>query len=119
MDVPVTSVRSRSKHASSQRGGGSERDVVVRRSVAAARAGGSRGEVVGRDRDVALRREAVASATAAVEALGAREELDVVGDDVDRLALVTVLVLVLAPLQTAVDRHGASLREVLGGVLTL
>src|SRR3954468_17796774 len=97
-EVRGSSVPSRSKHASSHARVGSERDVVVGRA-AAATAGRRRGEVVGGDGDVALRREAVA-AVAVAEALGAREELDVVGDDVDRLAFVAVLVLELPPLQT-------------------
>src|SRR4051794_19585271 len=94
IDVPVTSVPSRSKHASSHAGVGSERDVVVRRASAATATAADRrrGEVVGGDRHVALGAEPVAT-VAVAEALGAREELDVVGDDVDRLALVAVLVL--------------------------
>src|SRR5205823_2425510 len=108
-EVRGSSVPSRSKHASSHARVGSERDVVVGR--AAATAGRRRGEVVGGDGDVALRREAVA-AVAVAEALGAREELDVVGDDVDRLALVAVLVLELPPLQATIDGDRAPLREV-------
>src|SRR3954447_24021876 len=122
IDVPVTSVPSRSKHASSPAGVGSERDVVVRRASAAAAAATAadrrRGEVVGGDRHVALGAEPVAT-VAVAEALGAREELDVVGDDVDRLALVAVLVLELPPLQATVDRDRTALGEVLGGVLAL
>src|SRR3954452_1902805 len=99
---------------------GLERDVVVggRRRRAAVPPSGGR-EVVGRDRDVALGREAVAGPAAALEALGRGQELDVVGDDVDRLTLVAVLVLVLAPLEAPVDRDRAALRQVLGGVLAL
>src|SRR5690606_17297381 len=47
------------------------------------------------------------------------EELDRVGDDLDRLALVALAVVELAPLQPAVDRHGAALLEVGRAVLAL
>src|SRR5205085_1682850 len=52
-------------------------------------------------------------------ALAAAEELDVVGDDLDRLALRPVLGLPLAPVQPAVDRDGAALGEELRAALAL
>src|SRR3954465_14097142 len=67
--------------------------------------------------DVGARREAVAAAAGVVARAG--EELDRVGDDVDPLAVVALLVLPLAPLEAPVDRHGAALREVAGAVLAL
>jgi hypothetical protein len=75
-------------------------------------------EVVRVDRDVRAGGEAVAAAVAGVVAR-AREELDRVGDDVDALAVVAVLVLPLAPLEAAVDRDRAALGEVAGAVLAL
>src|SRR5437588_8680288 len=97
-----------------------ERDVVVRRASARAlarTAGGRRLEVRSVRRDVALRREAGAAAVLA--GVARTEELDRVGDDVHRLALVPLLVLPLAPLEAAVNRDGAPLLEVLGAVLAL
>src|ERR1044071_1666734 len=61
-------------------------------------------------RDVGLAALAVASAA---------EELDRVGDDLDRLALRAVLRLVLAPVQATVDGHRPSLGEVLRAALAL
>src|SRR5207247_2154484 len=92
-----------------------ERDVVVARGGRAGRGGG---EVAGVDRDVGPRGEAVAGGVAA-GLVTSSEELHRVRDDVDRLALVAVLVLELAPLEASVDRDGASLREVAGAVLAL
>src|SRR3954466_8327596 len=89
-----------------------ERDVVVRRPGPGRRllkVAGVRGHV-------ALRGE---PATVLRCALPGTEELDGVGDDIDRLALVPVLVLPLAPLEAAVDGHGAALLEILGAVLAL
>src|SRR6218665_603170 len=88
-----------------------ERDVVVR---GAATAGGCGLEVGGVRGDVGLRREALTAATAVAATLesalaATTEELDRVGDDVDRLALVALLVLPLAPLETAVDRDRPAL----------
>ena len=72
-------------------------------------------EVPGVRGNVALRREA---ATVLATLAGA-EELDGIGNDIHRLALVALLVLPLAPLEPSVDRHRAALREVLGAVLAL
>src|SRR3954471_17752808 len=87
----------------------SERNVVVR---------GGRGspcEVAGVGRNVGLRRE-----TAAVLAtLAGSQELDGIGNDIHCLALVPVLVLPLAPLEPAVERDRAPLREVVRAVLAL
>src|SRR6266508_450985 len=91
---------------------GSERNVVVRRPP-----GGYRRlrEVGGVRRNVALRRE-----TAAVlAALAGAEELNGVGNDIDRLPLVAALVLPLAPLEPPVDRDRPPLGEVLRAVLAL
>src|SRR5919199_307210 len=74
-------------------------------------------EVVRVDGDVGARREAVAAAARVVAR--AREELDRVGDDVDPLAVVALLVLPLAPLEAPVDRDGAALAQVAGAVLAL
>ena len=51
--------------------------------------------------------------------LAPAEELDALGDDLDGLALRAVLSLPLTPLEAAVDRDGATLREVLRAVLAL
>src|SRR5271166_2913204 len=51
--------------------------------------------------------------------LAGAEELHVVGDDLDRLSLGAVLGLPLSPLQTAVDRDGAALREEASAALRL
>src|SRR5688500_5390975 len=91
-----------------------ERDVVVGRAAAAR---GRRGEVADVGRDVALRREAASVLSPA--AMRTAEELIRVGDDLDRLAVVALLVLPLAPLEATVDRDRAALGEVLGGVLAL
>src|SRR5262249_42556559 len=56
---------------------------------------------------------------AALGVLATAEELDAVGDDLDRLALGAVLRVPLAPLEAPVDRDGAALREVLRAVLAL
>src|SRR5918999_4685746 len=90
---------------------GSERDVVVRSPGDRRR----RLEVAGVCRDVALRREA----TAVLAALSGAEELDGIGNDIHRLALVALLVLPFAPLEPSVDRDRPSLREVLSAVLAL
>src|SRR3954453_14535580 len=74
-----------------------ERNVVVRG------ARGSRCEVAGIGRNVALRREA----TAVLATLAGTQELDGVGNDIDGLALVAFLVLPLTPVQPAVDRDRA------------
>src|ERR687888_273858 len=62
--------------------------------------------------------ELVASAEAALVAPSA-EELDRVGDDLDRLALGAVLGLPLAPVEAAVDADRPALREVLRAALAL
>src|SRR5581483_12021024 len=49
----------------------------------------------------------------------AAEELHGLGDDLDRLPLLAVLGLPLAPVEAAVDRDGPALREVLRAVLAL
>src|SRR6478752_8949666 len=60
------------------------------------------------------------SMTAGPSVIAPAEELHGVGHDLDGLALAgAVLGLPLAPLQAAVDRDGAALREVLGAVLAL
>src|SRR5215467_8194421 len=56
---------------------------------------------------------------AAVAVTTAAQELDAIGDDLDRLALRAVLRLPLAPAQLAVDADGPPLREVLSAVLGL
>src|SRR5215211_7249234 len=92
-----TSLRQAARGESSGRC--SKRDVVVR-------AGGRRlhgGRVHGRIAD----------------ALRAAEELDGVGDDVDGLALATLLGLPLAPLEPAVDRDRPALAEIARAVLAL
>src|SRR5688572_20248345 len=81
-----------------------EGDVVV------GRRGG--GEVVGGLRG-ALRDELLVAAAA----VAAAEELDVVGDDLDRLALRAVLGVPLTPGELALDADRAALGEVLGAVL--
>src|SRR6266581_4647958 len=60
-----------------------------------------------------------AAAAAALAAVTAAEELDVVGDDLDRLALGAVLGVPLAPVEASVDRDRAALGEVLRAVLAL
>src|SRR3954451_1063904 len=97
-------------------GDGLERDVVVARGRARPTAGRGGREVVRVDGDVRAGAEAVARRAAVVPR--AREELDGVGDDVDRLALVALL-LPLAPLEAAVDRDRAALGEVASAVLAL
>ena len=47
------------------------------------------------------------------------EELDRVGHDLDRLALLALLRLPLAPLETAVDADGPALGQEAGAVLAL
>src|SRR6266404_8495930 len=85
-----------------------ERDVVVRGC----------GREVGTLRRCTGRHELVAFAAArAVPA--AAEELDGVGDDLDRLALRPVLRIPLAPVEASVDADWASLREVLRAALGL
>src|ERR1019366_8995136 len=51
--------------------------------------------------------------------LSRAQELHRVGNDIDVLAFRALLGLPLAPLQASIDRHGASLGEVAGGVLAL
>src|SRR5438132_3124337 len=84
-----------------------ERDVVVCRR---------RAEIGGLRRR-GRRHELVAAAARFVAA--AAEELDRVGDDLDRLALRAVLGLPLAPVEAAVDADGPALREVLRAALGL
>src|ERR671911_1886305 len=82
---------------------GSERNVVVRRPSGSHR---RRREVRGICRNVALRREAAA----VLATLTGAEELDGVGNDIDRLPLLPgLLVLPLAPLEAPVDRDRAAL----------
>src|SRR5207237_7262801 len=59
------------------------------------------------------------AAAAALAVAAAAEELHRVGDDLDRLALLPVLGLPLAPVEPAVDSDGAALREVLRAALAL
>src|SRR4051812_26110168 len=91
----------------------SERNVVV--PCPPRRCAGEVGRV---GRNVGLRREP-ATVLAATSAVAGAQELDRVGNDIDRLALVSLLVLPFAPVETAVDSDGAPLREVLGAVLAL
>src|SRR5438309_1491952 len=56
---------------------------------------------------------------AAVAVAPAAEELDALGDDLDGLALASVLGLPLAPVEPAVDRDRAALAQVLGAALGL
>src|SRR3954454_6813168 len=119
--------RSRAEHAtllaslSDSRWTSSERNIVF---GAAATTGRGAFEVAHVRGNVALwRREAatattVAVATAAGTVAGA-EELDAVGDDLDALPFVAALVLPLAPVEPAFDRHRAAFREVVRAVLTL
>jgi hypothetical protein len=83
-----------------------ERDVVV--GVRRAEIGRVGANVAGRH----VLRLAVAVAAAA-------EELDRVGDDLDRLALGPVLGVPLAPVEATVDRDGAALRQELCAALAL
>src|SRR5919202_1525182 len=64
-------------------------------------------------------REAAALGGRAACVVTAAEELHRVGDDLDALALVAVLALPLAPLETAVEGNGAALGEEPGAVLAL
>src|SRR5581483_3057803 len=79
--------------------------------------------VVGRRREVGAllrrpgRHELVAAEVARLAATA--EELDALGDDLDRLALAAVLGLPLPPVEAAVDSDGAALREVLRAALRL
>src|SRR5262249_3073737 len=96
-----------------------ERDVVF---AAATGAGCGALEVGGVGGDVAARREAAPTAVAVAPAAGAvarAEELDRVGDDLDVLAFVALLVLPLAPVEPALDRDRPALRQVVGAVLAL
>src|SRR3954464_4678229 len=88
-----------------------ERNVVVR--CAPRRCAGEVGRI---GRDVGLRRETAAVLAAAV---AGAQELDRVGNDIDRLALVAALVLPLAPVEATVDGNRTPLREVLSAVLSL
>src|SRR4051795_8259886 len=92
----------------------SERNVVV--PCAPRRCTGEIGRV---GRNVGLRRETAAVATVLAAAVAGAQELDRVGNDIDRLPLVALLVLPLAPVETPVDRDRAALREVLRAVLAL
>src|SRR5206468_1996319 len=100
-----------------EEGPGLEGDVVVARRPAARRCGRRGLHVAGIDGDVAAGGEAAAVSAARVVA--AAQELDGVGDDLDRLALLALVGLPLAPLQAAVDRHRPALGEELGAVLAL
>src|SRR5262249_17192764 len=84
----------------------SERDVVV----------GSRAAEVG---VLGLRAARNELRLAALGILAPAEELDGVGDHLDRLALRAVLRFPLSPLQAPVDGDRTTLREVLRAVLTL
>src|SRR3954447_4237647 len=98
---------------------GLERDVVVARGGAGARGGRAGGLEVARvGGNVGPGGEAVAAAASA-RVVAAAEELHGLGDDLDVLALVAVLVLPLAPLQAPVDRDRAALGEEAGAVLSL
>ena len=57
--------------------------------------------------------------TAALAVGASAEELDVVGDDLDGLALRAVLCIPLAPLEPALHGHRAALGEVLRTALAL
>src|SRR6185437_3985309 len=57
--------------------------------------------------------------TAVLSAIPGAQELDRIGNDIHRLALVALLVLPFPPFQAPVDGHRASLLEVLGAVLAL
>src|SRR3954454_6282177 len=93
----------------------SEGDVVFRAPAAAGR-GGRGGLQVGLvDRHVAAGLESVPVAPVVAGA----QELDRVGDDLDRLALPAVLGLPLAPLQAPVDRDRAALGQEAGAILSL
>src|SRR3954447_19723459 len=59
------------------------------------------------------------AAAATLPGAARAQELDGVGDDLDRLALGAVLRLPLAPLEAAVDRDAAALGQVVGAVLAL
>src|SRR4051794_16233941 len=89
----------------------SERNVVV--PCTPRRCTGEVGRV---GRNVGLRRK---TTTVLAAAVAGAQELDRVGNDIDRLALVALLVLPLAPVETPVDRDRPALRQVLGAVLTL
>src|SRR5207244_2695256 len=88
------------------RAAASERNVVVRGA----------GEVLVACRGCGGHELALAVGTALT---AAAEELNRVGDDLDRLALAAVLRLPLAPVEPAVDPHGAALGEVLRATLAL
>src|SRR6185369_3937022 len=89
-----------------------ERDVVVLR---AATGGHGVGPQLGGLLEAAAGRPAAATLAVAARA----QELDGVGDDLDRLALGAVLRLPLAPLEAAVDRDAAALGQVVRAVLAL
>jgi hypothetical protein len=72
---------------------------------------------VGASRRRTARHELALAAALAVAA--AAEELDAVGDDLDRLALRAVLRVPLAPVEAPVDADGRPLREVLRAALAL
>src|SRR3954451_15526299 len=94
-----------------------ERDVVVRwGGAAAAHRRARRLEVALVHGDVGLRGEAAAAVRGLV---APTEELDGVGDDLDRLALLAVLALPLAPLEAAIERDRAPLGEEARAVLAL
>src|SRR3954452_21890727 len=67
----------------------------------------------------ARRHELVAAPGHLAAAVAAAEELDALGDDLDRLPLRAVLRFPLAPLEAPVDRDGPALGEVLRAVLAL
>src|SRR6476619_1234359 len=89
-----------------------ERNVVVARTAE----GGHR---IGLQLAAARLEAAAALAASTVAIPGRAQELDGVGDDLDRLALGAVLRLPLAPLKAAVDRDAAALGQVVRAVLAL
>src|SRR4051794_35696233 len=93
----------------------SERNVVVVRSSAATCRRHLEVACVGRN--VGLGLETLPSAVPAV--LAAAEELNGIGNDIHRLALVPVVVLPLAPLEAPVERDRTALGQVAGAVLAL
>src|SRR4051794_37957713 len=88
--APPRHVTGRRTAAARKRYAISERDVVFSRR-AAARAHGLRREVRRIGRDVRVRGEAVAAAARRRALFAPAEELDGVGDDLDRLALLALL----------------------------
>src|SRR4051794_5149972 len=98
----------------------SEGDVVF--GAATATTGGGAFEVGGVGRDVAAGGESATTVAAAptTGAVAGAEELDRVGDDLDRLPFAAaVFGLPLTPVEAPFDRYGPTLAEVVGAVLTL